>query len=140
MGNVYYKLQQYENALEAYNTAIQLDPKFANPWNGKGLTYIELEDHLTAYSCLNEALRRNIDLPTSWANHWILTHELDKLNETYLLLQEIRATCFYNPSYWNHLGNCLVILKKRDRVYRASDPMIQEIHRAYRRAKWLGFP
>ena len=66
--------------------------------------------------------------------------KLDKLNETYLLLQEIRTTCFHNPSYWNHLGNCLVILKKRDRVYRAIDPMIQEIHRAYRRAKWLGFP
>ena len=34
-------LQDYEEALKAHERAIELDPDFAYPWNGKGIVLVE---------------------------------------------------------------------------------------------------
>ena len=42
-GECFHNLQRYYEAIEAFNTAIQIKPDFALPWYNKGLALIELK-------------------------------------------------------------------------------------------------
>ncbi|MCB0598685.1 MAG: tetratricopeptide repeat protein, partial [Phaeodactylibacter sp.] len=66
LGNVYWDQKQYGQAIEAFQTAIQLDPKLALPWNGLGNVYREQK----AYSKAIEAFQAAIQLDPKFILSW----------------------------------------------------------------------
>ncbi|RLC55907.1 MAG: hypothetical protein DRI80_17020, partial [Chloroflexota bacterium] len=66
LGNVYSDLGRYEEAIGAYEKAIELDPKFAYPWNGLGNVYYQQGRYEEAIG----SLRKAIELDPMFAYPW----------------------------------------------------------------------
>jgi tetratricopeptide (TPR) repeat protein len=49
-------LGRYEEAIEAYNEAIKIDPQFAFAWNNKGLALSSLGRYEEAEQCFQRAI------------------------------------------------------------------------------------
>ena len=65
-GNMLYKEGRNEEALEAYEQAIQRDEKLAAPWNGKGNVYAILRDYEQALYCFDQAIQCDENLANPW--------------------------------------------------------------------------
>jgi tetratricopeptide (TPR) repeat protein len=47
-------LKKYEDAIECFNKAIEIDPKYKTAWNNKGNVLNELNRHDDAVECYNK--------------------------------------------------------------------------------------
>ena len=43
LGNVYYGLKSYNEAIHAFHKAIDIDPDLAYPWYGLGIVYFKTQ-------------------------------------------------------------------------------------------------
>ncbi|MBP6702887.1 MAG: tetratricopeptide repeat protein [Vicinamibacteria bacterium] len=110
----------------AYRRAIELDAKYASPWNGLGNL---LQDHLGRPSEADTAYRKAIELDPKWAHPWIglgnlLQDHLDRPGEAEAAY---RRAIELDPKWahpWISLGNLL-----QDHLDRPG-----EAEAAYRRA------
>ena len=59
MGFTYNKLGNYNKAIECFQRAIELDSKFANPWNHMGTAYYQLGNYAKAVECFRKAIQLN---------------------------------------------------------------------------------
>jgi len=50
------RLKQYEEAIECFDKAVELDPSFAAPLNGKGAAYEKLKKFKDAMECYKKAV------------------------------------------------------------------------------------
>lgn len=61
MGFSYNKLGNYDKAIECCRKAIELDPKFPNPWKHMGTSYYQPGNYAKAVECFQRALELNPD-------------------------------------------------------------------------------
>ena len=50
---------KYDQALQAYEKSIELDPKIAYPWNGKGTVFHDQKRYYDAIKCYDKAIELN---------------------------------------------------------------------------------
>jgi tetratricopeptide (TPR) repeat protein len=67
-GQVLRRMDRHEEALEAYENALQLDPRYAWAWNGKGLAYAALDRWPEALECYEQAVKHD-DASDVWFLH-----------------------------------------------------------------------
>ena len=80
-GNIYYEQHQYNDALTAYNKAIELDPNFTYAWNGIGNVQDlsgRTDEALTAY---NKAIELNPTYYQAWDNKGNVFNSLGQYGE-----------------------------------------------------------
>ena len=58
-GNKHYNREEFEQALAVYNQAIQLNPKFAEAYNNRGIVYRKQGKYDLAIADYNESIRLN---------------------------------------------------------------------------------
>ncbi|MEO8331513.1 MAG: tetratricopeptide repeat protein, partial [Gallionella sp.] len=89
LGFIYDKLGRYQDALDAFETTLKLDPKFDRAWYGKGLSHAALGNHRAAAEALLEAATLQPMNPHAWyalgMAHYHL-HEPDRVKEIILQL------------------------------------------------------
>lgn len=56
-GNDFYRKREYQNALESYQKAIEIDPCYKEAWFNGGMCYMQLEQTSKAMECFEEALK-----------------------------------------------------------------------------------
>lgn len=56
LGAAFYKLKNYEKAIESHNRAIKLEPKHAINYHNKGAAYFRLLDYPNALKCFEKAV------------------------------------------------------------------------------------
>ncbi|MCA1917455.1 lipopolysaccharide assembly protein LapB, partial [Methanospirillum hungatei] len=108
-GNAYFNESKYDEALEAYDKALQLNQNFTSAWIAKGITHQKLgEDELAL-----DTLKTVIEIDPEDANGWFvfgsLYFELGKYSEA---VDAFRNAVRIKPIYseaWNYLGNSLFI-------------------------------
>jgi len=120
-------------ALEAYNTALEFNPKMAKIWYNKGLVLIkcgecgpEQERLIKALEAFNKALKINPDLFEARANKGAVLAKLGKLEEA---MEALNAALELKPgssAAWRLKGKILFNLGRRD-----------EAAEAFKRAKAL---
>jgi tetratricopeptide (TPR) repeat protein len=105
LGNVYRTLGRHQEAIDAYQQAIDLDPDYASPWNGLGSVYHDMSRHEEAL----DAYQKAIDLDPSFAASW---NNLGNVYRTLGRHQEAIDACQQaidlDPDYaspWHGLGN-----------------------------------
>ena len=56
MGYAYGELGDYNKEIECCRKAIELDPKYASPWNNMGTAYCYLDNYPKAVECFRKAV------------------------------------------------------------------------------------
>jgi len=105
LGNVYGALGRYEEALAAYQRAIDLDPKLANPHNGLGTVYYSLGSYEEALAAYQRAI--DLDPKSAYAHNGLgnVYRDLGRHDEA---LAAYRRAIELDPKYalpHNGLGN-----------------------------------
>ncbi len=119
------KSGNYEKALQAYDLAIELDPLFSAPWNGKGIVY----DKLGTYENALQACNKAIELDPTSSSHWnVKGHVYDKLGKYENALQafekaiELDPTCSLN---WHEKGYTYEMLGNYENALQAFEKAIE---------------
>jgi tetratricopeptide (TPR) repeat protein len=101
------ELGRYQDALEAYNQAIESEPDYAWAWGRKGRTLRLLERYDEALDCYTKALELNPKDAWSWNGKGIVLDRLRRLDDA---LQHFEQATKVEPSYvwyWYNRGDTL---------------------------------
>jgi Flp pilus assembly protein TadD len=130
---------KYDEALQAFNEAIRLDPQNADAWNDKGYA-LELLNKTTeadvAYAKANELYLQAFDMAikldsknsSAWHNKGVVLVELGRYNEAIQAFHEVIKLDPQNAEAWDDKGYVLELLNKNT-----------EADAAYAKAKELGY-
>jgi tetratricopeptide (TPR) repeat protein len=80
-GNEHYDKKEYEEAIKNYDKAIELDPKYSDPWNNKGISLAILGKDEEAIECFDKALAIDPNYVLAWNNKGNALTNLGKYNE-----------------------------------------------------------
>ncbi|MBF0381793.1 MAG: tetratricopeptide repeat protein [Magnetococcales bacterium] len=111
-GTKYFKDGSYEEALEAYNVAIRLEPKHISAHNDRGIALLELERPEEALEAFNKALRLDHKFVNSHACKGITLKNLGRYEEA---LEAFGVALRFDPKYvvaQNGIGNTLFELQR----------------------------
>lgn len=103
-GNALRDRQEYEQAIEEYTRAIEINPDFVNAYYNRGLTYSDLERYQRAIADYTKAVELNPEYLDAYNNRGILYANLqdyDKAIADYMTVIEL------DPDYvlvYNNLG------------------------------------
>jgi len=105
LGHAYYQQKQYEQAINACQKAIEIDPKFAYPRTGLGYVYLAQKQHQQAISAYQKAIEFDPKYATPWnglGSVYLDQEQYEQAISAYQKAIEI------NPEYaapWNGLGD-----------------------------------
>jgi tetratricopeptide (TPR) repeat protein len=119
MALVYSDLGRVDDAIEAYQQAIQLAPDQIFPWNNLGNLYIKLGRNEDALAAFHRAIEHNPTDAVSWnglGNAYFKMGRIGEANSTYHQAIEL-APDFAPP--WNGLGSCCARLGQLDQAREA---------------------
>jgi len=124
-GNALYYQAKYDEALQAYEKAIELDPNSANAWTGKGnaLAYLaRYDESLQAYE---KAIELNPNFSYAWTGKGTALAYLAKYDEA---LQAYEKAIELDPNFanaWQGKGNALYMQNRNDEALQAYEKAIE---------------
>ncbi|CAK61763.1 unnamed protein product (macronuclear) [Paramecium tetraurelia] len=78
-------LDVYQEAIECYNEAISINPKYAQAWNKKGNTLSDLKQYEEAIECYNKAISFNHKYVDAFCNKGFALGNLNQYEEAIVL-------------------------------------------------------
>ena len=75
-GNGFLGSKKYEDALECFDRAIEIDPDYEGAWNNKGTTLSRMGKYEDAIKCYDRALKINPKYIPAWTNKSVELKEL----------------------------------------------------------------
>jgi tetratricopeptide (TPR) repeat protein/endonuclease/exonuclease/phosphatase family metal-dependent hydrolase len=110
VGNAFASQGKYYEAIQAYDKAIELDPKFAQAWNDKGNALYGQGKYDDAIKLYDEAIRLDPKFAQAWNNKGKALYGQGKYNDAVKLYDEaIRLNTNYTEA-WGNKGNALKLL------------------------------
>ena len=80
-GDLMFRLNKYGEALECYENALDLNPRYAIAWNNKGTTLARLGRYDEAKICQDMATRLKPKYAAAWVNKGEILAKMGKRNE-----------------------------------------------------------
>ncbi|MCX6673110.1 MAG: tetratricopeptide repeat protein [Methanothrix sp.] len=115
----------YDEALQAYDRAIEIDPNFAEAWNNKGTTLHKQDKYDEAIKAYDEAIRLDPEYVDAWYNKGNSLVDQGEYDEAIKAYDEaIRL----DPKFayaWNNKGSALGVQGKYDEAIKARDEAIE---------------
>ncbi|MDP3186058.1 MAG: tetratricopeptide repeat protein [Anaerolineales bacterium] len=105
LGNVYSDLGRHDEALAAFQKAIQLDPKDASPWNGLGNVCSDLGRHDEAIAAFDKAIQLDPKYAYPWNGLGSVYSDLGRHEEASAAYQKAIQLDAKDAYPWNGLGN-----------------------------------
>jgi tetratricopeptide (TPR) repeat protein len=105
LGEAYYSLQRYSDAIEAYRQALRINPDDTVAWNNLGAAYDGLQRYSDAIEAYRQALRIKPDYADAWNNLGAAYNGLQRYSdaiEAYrqsLRIEPDDAKAWYNLGY-----------------------------------------
>ncbi|QWD72184.1 glycosyltransferase family protein [Polynucleobacter sp. UB-Raua-W9] len=81
LGNVFLGLKEYENALDAYDKSLKIDPKYEEAWSNKGNALYELNRYDEAIAHYDRALTIQPRYAEGWSNKGNTLKELKRYDD-----------------------------------------------------------
>jgi tetratricopeptide (TPR) repeat protein len=75
-------LGQHQRAIEDYNQAIRLDPKYAGAYSNRGVAHSDLGRHQRAIEDFNQAIRLDPEYATAYNNRGIAFKKIGQLDRS----------------------------------------------------------
>ncbi len=112
LGNIYLGMEKYEEALKAYQEAIEINEKNEEAWNNLGFLYFSLGNYVKARECYERATSINQGYREAWYNLGYLEHTLGNLSNAVFYYWKALQIDARDEVTWNNLGNALYNLGK----------------------------
>lgn len=147
IGAEFWNQRRFQDAYEAYNKAVEIDPNFAEGYGGRGYALQDLGDLEGALRDYTKAVELDSNYADGYMNRAVLRF---KLNEINLALQDaIEAKCSYlaqnniaghrrASAFINHISPNLI---EENEIYKQENEMnemskqLEELHRLARVAQ-----
>ena len=97
--------KDYQGAIMCLQKAIELDPKFAYPWNNMGYAYYGLGNYNKAIECYHKAIELDPDYSHPWNN---IGDIYQRLGDWQKAMECYRKAIALDPDYshpWNNMGD-----------------------------------
>ena len=112
---LYYK-KEYTGAIRLYRQAIDLNPKFAAPWNNLGSAYNTQGNYDKGIECLRKAIDIDPKLYASWSNMGDAYNRLGNYEKAIECCRKAIKLDPDNAFPWNNLGYAYNSLKKYEKA------------------------
>ncbi len=116
---------KYNESIEAYDRAIDLNQSYAEAWNHKGNALYDLGKKEEAIRAYRKAIEINPNFAKAWYNTGARLYQLERYNES---LEYLDRAIELDPKFtwaWNVKGNALSDLGKYDEAIKAFDEAIK---------------
>ena len=120
-GNDLLASEKHEEALAAYDKAIELDPDYANAWDSRGVSLDNLEKYEKAISSYDKAIKLDPDYANAWYNRG---NSLDDLKRYEEAIASYDKAIELDPDYartWNNRGISLQKLERDEEAIASYD-------------------
>jgi len=125
-GNDFWRIDPYEEAIENYDKAIEIDRRFSEVWVAKGIALVGLERYNESIDCFDEAIKINPEYAEAWHNKGLaLAIGLGRYEEAILACNKAISLSPQDADFWNGLGVALVGLGKYDVAIDAFDRSLE---------------
>lgn len=111
-GAALYFLEQYKEALSAFEKAAKLNPNNAEVWEGQGRTLYELDRNEEAVTAFDKAIALNSDNFSLWNLRGEALAELKRFNEALASWEKATQLKPENPQVWYKRGFALYKLER----------------------------
>ncbi len=108
-------LQRYEEALTAYNQAIQLNPFYTRAWYNKGITLWGLQRYDEALAAYEQAITLNPRFADAWYNKGVVLNNLERNKEACAAFDKVMGkdkTITLNPQDVEYYEEALAAYEK----------------------------
>ncbi len=119
------KLGKYEEAIECFDKAIELNPNFAPAWNNKGVALAKLGKYEEAIKCYDKALEIDPNYYYAWNNKGVALAKLGRYEEA---IKCYEKAIQINPNYvdaWYNLGLALSKLGRYEEAIKCFDKVLK---------------
>lgn len=125
MGNALLSENYYDEAILAYEKAIELSPEYAEAWNGKGIALKRLKEYELAIQAHEKAISLDPLYSRAWNNKGISLRKLNKFEEAIIAYEKAIEL---RPEYveaWHNKGVSLRILGRNEEAITACEKAIE---------------
>ena len=119
------KISKYEEAIQAYDKALEINPKFFYAWDGKGNILSKMGRYEEAIHSYYKALEINPEYANSWDGRGDVLSKLGRYIEA---IQSYDKALEINPGYldsWYSKGNVLYMLGRYEEAIQAYDKALE---------------
>ena len=88
-GLSYSNLEDYEQAKECFDKAIEIDPNFADAWHNKGISLGNLEEYQEAIKCFDMVIDKYPNDADAWRNKGFVLSKTEEETLTKKLLNAL---------------------------------------------------
>ena len=120
-GQVFFSQGRYEEALQAFDQSIQMNPNYAESWNYKGMVLLLTYKYEEAIKCFEVAIALDPSFATTWNNKAEALYAMGRYDEAIMACDRAIQLDPRSPNAWYTKA---LILKK-------------EAHAAFTRAREL---
>ncbi len=125
LGYLFYALQAYEEALAAFDQALQLKPDFYEAWNNRGIALGNLGKHEEELAAFEQALKLKPDFYEAWNNRGIALGNLGRHEEALVAFDQVLKIKLDDHQAWINRGFALQKLGRYEEAITAYDQVLQ---------------
>jgi len=125
IGDFFYFLSKYEEAIAAYDKAISLNPEYADAWIYRGVAKHDLKRYEEAITDFDKAIALNPDFAEAWNCRGAAKANLQRHEEA---IADLDKAILLNPDYasaWNNRGNAKANLQRHEEAIADYDKAIE---------------
>lgn len=124
-GNTFFELQRYEDALNVYRQAINLNPNYAQAWYGQGKTLARLQKYSEALTAYEQAIQILPDYVEAWSGRGFVLKDLGRYQEAIAAFDKSLQLNEQAPDIWNAKGEVFSLLKQYDNAINAYNQALE---------------
>ncbi|MEB3216647.1 MAG: tetratricopeptide repeat protein [Nostocales cyanobacterium 94392] len=137
--NTFYELQRYQDALSSYQKAIEIQPEYAQAWNGQANVLYELNSYQEALLAYDKAIQIEPDYQESWSGRGFVLNKLQRFQEAISSFDKALKLESEAPEVWNGKGEALSNLKRYEEAIKSYDKAVElqpEYEQAWYNKAW----
>ncbi|WP_414542421.1 tetratricopeptide repeat protein [Nostoc sp. CCY0012] len=124
-GSTLFDLQRYQDALAAYEEAVNIRPDYAQGWNGQGKTLFKLKKYPEALAAYDNAIQIQPDYVEAWSGRGFALQNLQRYQEAIASFDKALQLDNEYAEVWSAKGEIFSKLQQYNNAIQAYDQAIE---------------